>query len=131
MTLAKNIRYLRKKNGWSQDFLAEKLGYKSYTTIQKWEMGTSEPPLKVLKALADLFDVDMNDFANEDLENPLHNSKDGKSVYYLDPDAAELAQEIYEDESKRMLFSATRDISKEDMQFVIDMVERLKRNADG
>ena len=70
MTLAKNIRYLRKKNAWSQDFLAEKLGYKSYTTIQKWEMGVSEPPLKVLKTLAELFDVDMNDLANVDLESP-------------------------------------------------------------
>lgn len=41
--LPKNIRYLRRKNEWSQDYIAEKLGYKSYTTIQKWEMGTSEP----------------------------------------------------------------------------------------
>ena len=42
MALAKNIRYLRKKMGYSQDDVAEKLGYKLYTTIQKWEMGTSE-----------------------------------------------------------------------------------------
>lgn len=28
MTLAKNIRYLRKKNNWSQEELADKLGYK-------------------------------------------------------------------------------------------------------
>lgn len=68
MTLGKNIRYLRKKNDWSQDFLADKLGYKSYTTIQKWEMGTSEPPLKKLKELADLFDVDIDILAKEDLE---------------------------------------------------------------
>lgn len=30
MTLAKNIRYLRKNHEWSQEFVAEKLGYKSY-----------------------------------------------------------------------------------------------------
>ena len=40
MTLAKNIRYLRKQKGFSQEDIAKKLGYKSYTTIQKWEMGT-------------------------------------------------------------------------------------------
>ena len=67
MTLGKNIRYLRKKRDWSQDLLAEKLGYKSYTTIQKWEMGTSEPPLKKLKQIADIFCVDMNDLANVDM----------------------------------------------------------------
>lgn len=69
MTLARNIRYLRKKQGWGQDLLAEKLGYKSYTTIQKWESGVSEPPLKVVHALASLFNVDIQDLTNCDLEN--------------------------------------------------------------
>lgn len=68
MALARNIRYLRKKQGWGQDTLAEKLGYKSYTTIQKWESGVSEPPLKVVHALADLFGVDIDDLAKIDLE---------------------------------------------------------------
>lgn len=68
MSLSKNIRYLRKKQGWGQDVLAEKLGYKSYTTIQKWESGVSEPPLKILHVLANLFHVDINDLANTDLE---------------------------------------------------------------
>jgi len=68
MALARNIRYLRKKQGWGQDTLADKLGYKSYTTIQKWESGVSEPPLKVVHALAELFGVDITDLTNTDLE---------------------------------------------------------------
>jgi len=67
MYLAKNIRYLRRKNGYSQDFIAKKLDYKSYTTIQKWEMGLSEPSLKKLSELAELFKVDMDDMAKADL----------------------------------------------------------------
>ena len=39
MYLAKNLKYLRLKNGFSQDYLADKLGYKSYTTIQKMGNG--------------------------------------------------------------------------------------------
>lgn len=81
MTLGKNIRYLRKKNDWSQDFLSEKLGYKSYTTIQKWEMGTSEPPLKKLKELADLFAIDIDVLAKEDLEQ-LKIQQEERSKYY-------------------------------------------------
>lgn len=69
MALSRNIRYLRKKRGWGQDTLAEKLGYKSYTTIQKWESGVSEPPLKVVHELATLFNVDINDLTNCDLES--------------------------------------------------------------
>ncbi len=68
MILAKNIRYLRKEKGYSQEYLAEKLNYKSYTTIQKWEMGVSEPPVKKLKELAEIFHVDIDDLTNEDLE---------------------------------------------------------------
>ena len=68
MSIAQNIRYLRKKQGWGQDTLAEKLDYKSYTTIQKWESGVSEPPLKMVHALAELFHVDINDLVGTDLE---------------------------------------------------------------
>lgn len=70
MTLSKNIRFLRAKNGWGQDFLAEKLGYKSYTTIQKWESGVSNPPLKTLDKLAKIFGVDIDDLNNKDLTIP-------------------------------------------------------------
>lgn len=67
MGLGENIRHLRIKRGYSQDYLAEQLGYKSYTTIQKWESGVSEPPIKKFKELAHLLNVDINDLANKDL----------------------------------------------------------------
>lgn len=70
MTLSKNIRYLRKKYDWSQDYVAEKLGYKSFTTIQKWETGVAEPPIKKLRELAQLFNVDIELLANSDLTAP-------------------------------------------------------------
>ena len=75
MKLAKNIRYLRKKMGLSQDDLAKKFGYKSYTTIQKWESGVSEPPFKQLTALSKLFEVDMDTLINCDLEKPDTNTE--------------------------------------------------------
>lgn len=68
MCLANNIRYLRRKNNLSQDDIAEKLGYKSYTTIQKWEMGISEPSISKLKALAEIFHVDINDMTTRNIE---------------------------------------------------------------
>lgn len=67
MILANNIRFLRKKYGWSQDRLAEELGYKSYTTVQKWESGVSEPPLKTAHAIANLFQVDIDDLTKKDM----------------------------------------------------------------
>lgn len=65
--LGENIRYLRHKANMSQDDLADMMGYKSYTTIQKWESGVAEPPLKALKKLSDIFGVDMNAIATTNL----------------------------------------------------------------
>lgn len=67
MFLGENIRFLRKKKGYSQEYVANKLGYKSFTTIQKWETGISEPPLKKLKELSILFGVDIDDMNNKKL----------------------------------------------------------------
>lgn len=78
MCLGENIRFLRTKKGYSQDDIASKLGYKSFTTIQKWESGVSEPPLKALKKLSEIFNIDMNDLATKKL------STDTNNVYYLD-----------------------------------------------
>lgn len=76
MFLAKNLRYLRLKNGLSQNYIADRLGYKSYTTVQKWEMGISEPPLSVLSKLSALYNVDMDAMYSIDLEtDSLENDK--------------------------------------------------------
>jgi transcriptional regulator with XRE-family HTH domain len=81
MYLAKNLRYLRLKNGLSQDYIADRLGYKSYTTIQKWEMGISEPSLGILSKLSALYNVDMDAMYSMDLEmDSLENDKKVKRI---------------------------------------------------
>ncbi len=67
MTLGKNIRILRKKSGFSQEDVAQRLGYKSYTTIQKWESGVSEPSFAILTELANIFHVDMDTLTKAEL----------------------------------------------------------------
>ena len=67
MAFSTNLKYLRKKYGYSQDYIAEKMGYKSFTTIQKWESGIAEPSVAKLKQLATMFNVSMDQLLNEDL----------------------------------------------------------------
>lgn len=69
MNFSNNLRYLRKQRGISQDALADKLGYKSFTTIQKWESGVSEPSVSTLKIIANIFGVSMDQMINEDLSD--------------------------------------------------------------
>lgn len=124
MYLPKNIRYLRKKFDLSQDDLAAKLGYKSYTTIQKWESGVSEPPFKALAAMSKLFGCDMNEMANENLELK---SSNNVTAYYLDPETAERAQAMKDNDQLRLLFDTARDSRPEDIQTVYDVLLALKR----
>lgn len=72
MYFGKNLRYLRKLKSWSQDEVADKLGYKSFTTIQKWESGDSEPPMNKLRSVCLLFNIPMDLILNCDLEINSH-----------------------------------------------------------
>lgn len=56
MILADKITEERKKNGWSQEELADKLGV-SRQAVSKWESAGSTPDLQRVIQLAQLFDV--------------------------------------------------------------------------
>ena len=127
MCLGENIRFLRTKKGYSQDDIANKLGYKSFTTIQKWESGVSEPPLKELKKLSEIFNIDMNDLATKKLSTDTSSDND---VYYLDDDARDMAQFMYENPEYKVLFDASRKVKKEDIDFVKQMIDRMSNKGD-
>ena len=82
MNIGKNIRYLRNKKGYSQEDLADYLGYKSYTTITKWESGVSEPTLKTTNRIAEFFHISVNELCYTDLENAdsVLTSKDERDI---------------------------------------------------
>lgn len=67
MILAEKITLLRKKNGWSQEELAEKVGV-SRQAISKWESAQSTPDLNRVLALSKVFDIG-TDFLLKDEEN--------------------------------------------------------------
>lgn len=68
MSFSSNIRFLRKQRNLSQEELAEMVGYKSFTTIQKWETGDSEPNMGVLRQLADIFHISISELVETDIE---------------------------------------------------------------
>lgn len=67
MYLSRNLKYLRKKSGFSQEYIANKFGYKSFTTIQKWETGISEPSFSIVNELCSLYNVSLEDIIYKDL----------------------------------------------------------------
>lgn len=113
MSIADNIKALRKKYNLTQAQLGDIAGV-SDKAVWTWENGTAEPRMGAIQKIADYFDIKKSDIV------------DDKPSYYLDPDAAAMAQEISENPELHMLFSALRNSSPEDLKLVADMVKRFK-----
>lgn len=67
MILADKITEERKRNGWSQEELAEKLGV-SRQAVSKWESAGSVPDLQRVIGLAELFGVSTDYLLRDELE---------------------------------------------------------------
>ena len=115
MDFKDRLKELRLARGLSQVSLAEALGV-SKSTIGAYETGDRKPSYEAQEKLADFFNVSID---------YLRGNEDG-SMYYLDPEVAQKAQEIYEDPDLRILLDAKRDLSKDDLEAVINIVKALK-----
>ena len=67
MTLSEKLYNLRRKQGLSQEALAEKLDC-SRQVISKWENGTTTPDAEMLKKYSELFGVSIDYLVKEDME---------------------------------------------------------------
>ena len=63
---SKNLRFLRKQKGWTQEELGQKIG-KDYSTIGKWELGHRFPVMLDVMRLSELFAIDPKDLISSDL----------------------------------------------------------------
>lgn len=112
MLLSKNIRYFRKKNNFSQEDLSRILGYKSFTTINKWESGKSDPPTEILIKLAELFKIDLQDLITRDFEYENENPP----IQASDADYQKLIEQAKAD-----------GIEPEDIQAVIELIKKYRK----
>ena len=70
MEIGKKIMNLRKKNGLSQEELAEKIDV-ARQTISKWELGETSPDIKQAKKLARIFKVSLDELTDNDIKDIL------------------------------------------------------------
>ena len=83
MNLPEKIMTLRRRNGWSQEELAERLDV-SRQSVSKWEMGQSVPELDKVIQMSDLFGVSADSLIRDELELDF-----GEQTRTGDKDAAE------------------------------------------
>lgn len=126
MSMAERIKELRLAAGLTQEELGEKLGLQK-SAIAKYENGRVENIKRsTIQAMADLFGVRPSYILGFDDEED-----EPDQGYYLDPEAAEIAQEVYERPELKVLFDASRKVSAEDIQFVVEMIDRMAKKERG
>lgn len=121
---ATNIKRLLQERNMSYKEFAEKLGYRA-STISMWMRGTNAPRMDALEKIADFFGITISELLNDERED-----KQNNNVYYLNDDARELAQFMFENPEYKILFDASRKVKKEDIEFVKQMIDRIKLTDD-
>lgn len=77
LKIGKLIAELRKKQGLTQQQLADKLNL-SNKTISKWESGVGAPDISNLSVLAEVLEISVDELLRGELDTPQHIIKDNK-----------------------------------------------------
>lgn len=105
---AEMLKYYLMMNNKTQSDLVNDLGFDK-STVSNWCAGLRVPKVDVIIDIANYLHVNVGDLI-EDNRN--------EDTYYLDDDARDMAQFMYENPEYKVLFDASRKVKKEDIDFV-------------
>ncbi len=88
----------------------------SHGVIRRWN--DRMPSADRVKRVADYFGVTVPFLLGEGL--------DRDAEYYIDPEVSRIAQDMKDRPELKVLFDASRDLSETDIEFVLDMIERMR-----
>lgn len=118
------LKSLRTAKCLTQEELAKILKI-SRSTVGMYENGSREPDYETLELIADFFNVDIDYLIGRtDKTTVIPES------YYLNDDAKEIAQFLYDNPEYKVLFDTTRKVKKEDIEFVKQMIDRVRGDGD-
>ena len=119
MGISQNIKDLRQRHSLTQAEFGEIAGV-SDKAVSTWENGTAEPRMGAIQKIADYFGISKADL--------LEDTPDDEPTYYLDDDAKDLAEFMFNNPEYKVLFDASRNVSKKDIEFVKQMIDRMSGN---
>lgn len=114
------LNSILQKRNLSQADLSKMTGIRS-SSISDWLNGKYEPKQDKISIIAEALNVSPVWLIGYDDISP--NQSEG---YYVDPETAEYAEMLRTRPEMRMLFSASRGISKEEMQEAVNYIEFIK-----
>ncbi|WP_288298634.1 helix-turn-helix domain-containing protein [uncultured Megasphaera sp.] len=120
MSFGAKLKNCRKNMSLSQKEFGQKIGV-AESTVSLYESNKRFPDADTLKKISSLFGVSI-DYLLGNSPDPSPES----GGYYTDPDVAQITEELRTDPDKRILFDATKDLSKDDINTVLKIIEGLK-----
>lgn len=116
---ARLLKYYLMLNGKTQSDLVHDLNFEK-STVSNWCSGARVPKVDIIIDIANYLHVSPGDLLVETDEQP----------YYLNDDAKEMAQFLYENPDYKVLFDASRKVKREDIEFVKQMIDRIRGDGD-
>lgn len=121
MTIGRNIYHARKLSGMTLEELSKHIGI-SRQTLSRYENGIiGNIPSDRIEKIAIALNV-----SPAQLMGWEEMSGNPEEEYYTDPAVNEYAEQLRTNPKMRLLFDATKDMSKEYIDYVLDLVNRLK-----
>lgn len=107
--------------GMSQNELAQKMGV-STSTVSNWVNGINAPRMGKVDRICEILGISRSQLITD--------KPTKEAEYYLNPETKQIAQDIYEDKELRLLFSAARNASPEDLKALHSMLKALKAKEE-
>lgn len=114
--ISRNLKRIFLEHDKTQTDVAKDLNI-SKTTVSSWMNGTRIPRMNKIDLLCHYFNVSRADIMEE------HNGS--SNGYYLNDDAKEYAQFLFDNPEYKVLFDASRKVKKEDIDFVRKFIDKM------
>jgi len=98
----------------------------SQASLADWRKGRSKPKIDKLQKLSEYFGVSIQYLTGESDQIDDTQQMQAPNGYYVDKETAEYAEMLRTRPGARLLFSAAKDISKDDLQKAVEYIEFLK-----
>lgn len=119
---SKRLRFYLNKYDMTQVELAKKLGVGT-TSVYNWCNGIKSPRMDKVDAMCELFHCKRSDLIEDKVDTT-------EATYYFDDEAKEMAQFMLDNPEYRVLFDASRKVKKDDIDFVKQMMDRMRGDSD-
>lgn len=126
MTFAEKLQKELNKSGMTRAELADKAGI-SRPMITNYLKGGYKAKQNNIFKLARALNISENDLIEDEYVSDNYNESPAPA-YYLDPETAEIAEQLHKRKDMRMLFHAAKSSTPEDVKMVTDMLERFKNS---